>query len=274
MIRYIPLSASLQSLHELIKNRLLISRLTKREIVGRYKGSTFGLMWSLLTPIFMLAVYTFIFSIVFEARWGSDSNSKIDFALLLFAGLIVFNLFSECISRAPSVILSNVNYVKKVVFPIESLLWVNLGSALFHFSISLIVWLIFYSYEYETFNWTALLLPIYILPTAMMIIGLSLFLASLGVFIRDVGHLVGIAITILMFLSPIFYPIEAIPESFRFYLQLNPLVPAIDFVRSLLFYKEIPSAFYFIKFSAFCLVVFEFGFLWFSKTKKGFADVL
>lgn len=274
MIRYIPLSASLQSMHEFLKNRLLISRLTKREIVGRYKGSTFGLMWSLLTPVFMLAVYTFIFSIVFEARWGSDSHSKTDFALLLFAGLIVFNLFSECISRAPSVILSNVNYVKKVVFPIESLLWVNLGSALFHFFISLIVWLIFYGYEYEAFNWTALLLPFYILPTALMIMGLSLFLASLGVFIRDVGHLVGILITILMFLSPIFYPIEAIPDSFRVYLQLNPLVPAIDFVRTLLFYNEIPNAVEFIKFSVFCLLVFEIGYLWFIKTKKGFADVL
>ena len=118
------------------RNRLLISNLVYREVVGRYKGSVLGILWSFVNPVFMLAVYTFVFSVVFKARWNAGSDSKTEFALVLFAGLIVFNLFSECVLRAPTLILSNVNYVKKVVFPLEILSWVNVGGALFHFFVS------------------------------------------------------------------------------------------------------------------------------------------
>ncbi|PNH88031.1 sugar ABC transporter permease [Vibrio diazotrophicus] len=274
MISYKPFGYSLRAFALLVENKSLVGNLVKREILSKYKGSSFGMMWSLLTPLFMLAVYTFIFSIVFEARWGSEVNSKMDFSLILFSGLIVFNLFSECISKSPSIILTNVNYVKKVVFPIETLLWVNLGSAIFNFSISLAVWLIFYILEYSSINWTLLYLPIYLVPTILFTMGLSWFISSLGVFIRDIAHIVSILITILMFMSPIFYPIEAIPESFRLILQLNPLVFSIDFVRQLLFFGTIPDIEIFLYYSMFCLLVFEIGYLWFTKTKKGFADVL
>ena len=124
------------------RNRLLIYSLSKREVIGRYRGSYFGILWSFINPLFMLAIYTFVFSMIFKARWNAESDSRTEYALILFAGLLVFNLFSECITKAPSLIQSNVNYVKKVVFPLEILPWVTLYSALFHGAISLIVWLI------------------------------------------------------------------------------------------------------------------------------------
>jgi lipopolysaccharide transport system permease protein len=132
--------APTEMVNSLWRNRNLVRSLVHREVVGRYRGSFMGILWSFFNPIFMLLVYTFVFSVVFKARWNSGSDSKTEFALVLFAGLLVFNLFSECFNRAPSLILSNVNYVKKVVFPLEILPWVTLGSALFHAAISLIVW--------------------------------------------------------------------------------------------------------------------------------------
>jgi lipopolysaccharide transport system permease protein len=112
------------------RNRSLVRSLVQREVVGRYRGSFLGILWSFFNPVFMLLVYTFVFSVVFKARWGTASDSKTEFALVLFAGLLVFNVFAECFNRAPTLILSNVNYVKKVVFPLEILPWVTLGSTL------------------------------------------------------------------------------------------------------------------------------------------------
>ena len=174
----------------------------------------------------MLVVYTFVFSVVFNARWSAGSDSKTEFALVLFAGLIVFNLFAECANRAPGLILANVNYVKKVVFPLEILPWVALGSAMFHAMISLGVWLAAYVLLFGLPHVTALFLPLVFLPLAFFIMGVSWALASLGVYLRDVSQFVGILTTVLMFLSPIFYPVTALPEAYRSFLLLNPLMPA------------------------------------------------
>lgn len=125
-------------------NWSLIYNLIKREVIGHYRGSVMGLMWSFFNPILMLTVYTFIFSVVFKARWADGTESKTEFALVLFAGLMVYNLFAECLNRAPSPVLGNVNYVRKVVFPLEILPIVNMGSAAFHHLISMFVWLVFY----------------------------------------------------------------------------------------------------------------------------------
>ena len=164
------------------RNRSLIKALVQREVVGRYRGSFMGILWSFFNPVFMLAVYTFVFSVVFKARWNTNSDSKAEFALVLFAGLIMFNLFSECINRAPSLILSNVNYVKKVVFPLEILPWVALGSAMFHALISLGVWLIAYVFCFGLPPITILLLPLVVLPLLLFIMGLTWGLASFGVY--------------------------------------------------------------------------------------------
>lgn len=257
------------------RNRQLIRNLVQREVLGRYKGSVLGIFWSLATPIFMLAVYTFVFSVVFKARWGTGgSDSKSEFALVLFAGLMVFNLFSECISRAPTVVLANVNYVKKVVFPLEVLPWVSMGGALFHFAVSLGVWLVAYTMLIGWPHWQFLLLPLVLAPLVLFVMGLSWALASLGVFLRDVGQMIGLAITVLMFLTPIFYPASALPVAYQPLMYLNPLTPPIEMVRGLLYWGQLPELtmvlFYYIGSAAIAL----FGFAWFQKTRKGFADVL
>ncbi len=208
--------------------RQLIWASAKREVLGRYRGSALGLLWSFFNPVFMLVVYTFVFSVVFKARWSSGSDSKAEFALVLFAGLMVFNLFSECINRAPGLILSNVNYVKKVVFPLEILPFVTLLSALFHMGVSLVVWLLAYVILIGPPHLTVLYLPLILLPLALLIMGLSWALASLGVYLRDVSQLIGVVTMSLMFLSPIFYPVTALPQTYRYLLYLNPLTTVIE----------------------------------------------
>jgi lipopolysaccharide transport system permease protein len=256
------------------RHRELSKTLIKREVAGRYRGSIFGILWSFFNPVFMLAVYTFVFSVVFKARWNTGSDSKTEFALVLFAGLIVFNLFAECINRAPSLILANINYVKKVVFPLEVLPVVALGSALFHALISLSVWLIAYLFLFGTPHITVLLLPLVILPLLLLIMGLTWGLAALGVYLRDVSQFIGIITTVLMFLSPIFYPISALPEKYRHLLLLNPLTPAIEQAREVLFWGKLPDATTLLVYLACSLIIAWLGFAWFQKTRKGFADVL
>lgn len=258
----------------LLRNRSLIMALIKREVVGRYRGSFLGILWSFFNPIFMLAVYTFVFSVVFKARWNAESDSKTEFALVLFAGLIVFNLFAECINRAPGLILSNVNYVKKVVFPLEILPWVALGSAMFHSLISLGVWLAAYVFLFGMPHATVLFLPLVFLPLVFFIMGVSWALSSLGVYLRDVSQFVGILTMVLMFLSPIFYPVSALPETYRPFLMLNPLMPAIEETRKLLFWGKVPEMGTLFVYMMGATVVAWLGFAWFQMTRKGFADVL
>jgi lipopolysaccharide transport system permease protein len=256
------------------RNRELISSLTQREVIGRYRGSTLGILWSFFNPVLMLAVYTFVFSVVFKARWNAGSESRTEFALVLFAGLMVFNLFSECVTRAPSLILSNANYVKKVVFPLEILPWVSLGSALFHTLISLGVWLLFYAVFFGIPPVTAWLLPVVVIPLIAFTMGISWFLASLGVYLRDVSQIIGILTTVLMFLSPIFYPVSSLPEEYRGLFQLNPLTPTIEMARDVLIWGKLPDwTLYGVSLAA-ALLVACLGFAWFQKTRKGFADVL
>lgn len=256
------------------RNRDLINTLVKREVLGRYRGSVLGILWSFFNPVLMLIVYTFVFSVVFNARWGSGNNSKTEFAIVLFAGLLVFNLFAECISRAPGLILANVNYVKKVIFPLEILPWVSLGSALFHMLISFCVWLLFYLVLFGMPHATLIFFPLMLLPLILLIMGVSWLLASLGVYLRDVGQIVGIVITVLMFLSPIFYPVSALPEQYQTWLQLNPLACVIEQVRDVLIWGETPSLFDFLSQTVAASVIAWAGFAWFQKTRKGFADVV
>jgi len=256
------------------RNRELIATLVKREVLGRYRGSIMGILWSLFNPIFMLTIYTFVFSVVFKARWNQGSDSRTEFALVLFAGLIVFNLMAECVNRSPSLILQNANYVKKVIFPLEILPVVSLGASIFHAVISLGVWLAAYCMFFGVPHLTVTLAPLVILPLLFFIMGLSWMLASLGVYIRDVSQFVGMAMTILMFLSPIFYPITAIPERYRFFIQLNPISPAIEQIRQILFWGEVPNIEVWSIYLLMSLGVAFLGFAWFQKTRKGFADVL
>jgi lipopolysaccharide transport system permease protein len=256
------------------RNRSLIRAAIKREIFGRYRGSLFGILWSLFNPLLMLVIYTLVFGTILKARWGGGGESHVEFGLVLFAGLMTFNLFSESINRAPNLIVSNPNYVKKVVFPLEILPCVVVGSTLFHLVISLGVWIAAYFVFYGMPPATIIYFPLVLLPLLLLILGLSWILASLGVFLRDVSQFTTIVTTAMMFLSPVFYPASALPENYRFLLYLNPLTPAIEYSRDVLYWGKQPDfALLGIYLSAAALFAW-LGFAWFQKTRKGFADVL
>jgi lipopolysaccharide transport system permease protein len=255
-------------------HRNLIRQLMYREVMGRYSGSFLGVIWSFFTPMLMLAIYTFVFSVVFKARWHGGSDSKTEFAILLFVGMIVFSIFSECINRAPGLIIGNPNYVKKVVFPLEVIPWAVLGSALFHASISLLVLFTFFILTGTSIPITSLTFPAILLPLLLFTLGLSWFLSALAVFIRDVAQTIGIAVTVLMFLSPVFYPLDALPDDFRTIASLNPLALIIESARDVLVWGRLPSLdSYLLNLLASLFVAF-LGFAWFQKTRRGFGDVL
>lgn len=256
------------------RNRRLIIDLIKREVVGRYKGSTMGLLWSFFNPVLMLAVYTFLFSVVFKARWLGGSDSKVEFALILFSGLLMFNLFAEVLNRAPGLILNNANYVKKVIFPLEILPVVTLGAAAFHMLVSLAVWLIFFLVFFSVPSWTALQVILIFVPLVLMTLGLAWLLASLGVYLRDVGQVIGLVTTVLMFLSPVFYPVAALPEKFRAVMYLNPLTYIIEDTRNVMIWGKSLDWFHWGSWTALSALIAWVGFAWFQKTRKGFADVL
>lgn len=255
-------------------NRNLIHVLIRREVIGRYKGSMLGIFWSFFTPAFMLVVYTFVFSVVFKARWAGGGDSKSEFALVLFAGLLVFNLFSECVNRAPGLVLANTNYVKKIVFPLEILPLVSLGAALFHTTVSLLAWLVFYVVLFGIPPVTILLLPLVLFPLVLLTLGISWFLASISVYLRDIGQLIGILTTAMLFLSPIFYPLSTLPESYQTVLQANPLTLPVEMARDVLFWGKTPQWGSLAAYSAVSVFIAWSGFTWFQKTRKGFADVI
>ena len=223
----------------------------------------------------MLLAFTFVFSVVFKAKWGIGSDeSKADFAIILFVGMIIYGLFSDCVNSAPGLILSNVNYVKKVVFPLEILPWVAMGSALFHAVVSLAVWSVFYLLLNASFHWTAVLLPVVIVPLVLATMGIAWILTSLGVFVRDITQVISILTTVLMFLSPIFYPVSALPKEYQPLLHINPLTFMIEEARNVLIWGRMPDWIGWAIYLSVSVVIAWIGFWWFQKTRKGFADVL
>lgn len=258
------------------RNRQLIIQMTKREVVGRYKGSAMGLTWSFFYPVFMLVVYTFVFSEIFKSRWGGvgGDDSKTQFAVVLFVGMIVLSLFSEVLNRAPSLILSNVNYVKKVIFPLEILPIIAMGAALFHSLISLCVLISAFALFNGYVQWTVLFTPLVLLPLVIVTTGLAWLLAAIGVFLRDVGQTIGIITTVLMFISPVFYPITAVPERFRPFILANPLTFIIEQARDVLIWGNMPNWIGLGIYTLVASIVAWSGFVLFQKTRKGFADVL
>ena len=256
------------------KNRELIWQLTQREILSRYRGSLLGIFWSFLTPLFLLAVYTFIFGVVFETRWGTSVGNKGEFALVLFCGLTAYNIFAETVGRAPGVIIGNPNYTKKVVFPLEILPVTVLGSSLVNGLIGLLILLAANIVLAGAFHWTIIFLPVVLVPLLLMTMGLSWFLASLGVYLRDVGQVVPIITMALLFMSPIFYPVSAIPESFHFIYYINPLCYVLEDALNVILWGKFPNWMWMGIGTSLGLAISFLGFLWFQKTRKGFADVM
>lgn len=257
------------------RNRALIVQMAQREVVGRYRGSVMGLAWSFFHPVFMLTVYTFVFSEIFAMRWGGAAGAgKAQFALILFAGLIVHGLFSEILNRAPALVLSNVNYVKKVVFPLEILPAISVLAALFHAAVSLVVLQLAVGLLLAQWHWSALLVPLVLAPLLVLALGLAWMLASLGVYLRDIGQTMGLLTSVLLFLSPVFYPMSAVPERFQPFILANPLTFIIEQARAVLIWGRMPDWAGLGLYSSLAIVIAWLGFAWFQKTRKGFADVL
>lgn len=252
----------------------LIWRLSRREIEARYRGSFLGLFWSMATPLLMLSVYSFVFSVIFNSKWEELSDTPGAFALVLFAGLIVFTIFSECLIRAPGGILENTEYVKRVVFPLEILPCVAMASALFNAFVSLVILLLAYPFVFGRPPLTVLLFPVVLMPLLLCTLGISWFLYSLGVFIRDMRHAIIIAVTMMQFASPIFYPLSSFPEWIRNWVYINPLTSILEQMREVMFWNRMPSWGMWAVNMVCAWVVAWLGFLWFCKTRKGFADVL
>lgn len=261
----------------LVSHRQLLRQLVKREVLGRYRGSFLGLAWSFFNPLLMLSVYTFVFTTVMKVRWagsGAGSVDKVNFAILAFVGLGLHGFFAECLNKAPGLIISNVNFVKKVVFPLEALVWVLIGSALFHLGISVVVLLIAQVVLGVGVPWTALFFPLVLLPLPLLMAGVSWFLASSGVYLRDISQVTGVLSSVMLFLSPVFYPLASLPKWVQPWAELNPLTYVIEDGRNVLVFGQWPSFAQWGSWMAVSLVVMLLGYACFQKTRKGFADVL
>jgi lipopolysaccharide transport system permease protein len=259
----------------LLKHKDLIHQFTKRDVQGRYRGTHLGIVLSLLRPLFMLVVFTGVFGYIFGGTFGQHANeSKLDYALALFCGLVLFNFAAECFSRAPTLVLANPNYVTRVVFPLEILPVSVVGAGLAHLGISLIPLFFGMLFVHGSIPLTALYLPLILVPLVLLALGVTWFLASLGVFIRDIDSIVPVAVTVLMYASAIFYPINKVPPSFRPFLQFNPIAVIIDQARNVALWG-IPLDW--VQYTATLVasaVLMVGGYAFFMRTKRGFADVM
>jgi lipopolysaccharide transport system permease protein len=248
--------------------------LARREIDARYKGSFGGIGWYVVQTLLTVAIYSFVFGTLFRARWAETGQAPINFTMALFIGLLVYNLFSEAVSRAPTLILANASYVKKLVFPLEILPLVTLLVALFNLAVGVMVFLAMSLVLGVDLHWMGLWVPAILTPFLILVLGLMWFLASFGTFVRDTAQVVGIVTTMLMFLSPLFYPAGTLPEEFRAWIWLSPLTFPMEQARRALLFGQAPDAAGLALYAGVAGAVALLGYLWFAKTRKAFADVL
>lgn len=260
---------------QIIKNWTLLRQLVARNIASRYRGSMLGLLWSFAQPLLMLCVYTFVFSVVFKIRWGIDTEgSRSAFPMIMFCGMALYTVFAESVSANCGIIVSNSNFVKKVIFPLEIL---PVAQTVASFTLGLAWFLLLFIgaiFFFGEISFTMLLLPLILVELFLFTLGVSYFVASLGVYVRDTAYVVGVVLQILFFMTPIFYPIKAVPEEYRWPLLLNPLTTMIEEARKVFLYGQLPDwKFLGISFLV-SVIVCQLGAAWFTKTKKGFSDVL
>lgn len=248
--------------------------LAKRDVLGRYKGASFGLLWSLISPFLLLCVYTFAFGTVMGGRWPQIETQQTHFSIILFAGLIVHGLFAECLTRAPALIVANSNFVKRIIFPLDILPWPMVLSAMFHALMNVLVFIALRLALDGQFDWTIVLLPLVLLPLVVLILGVSWFLASLGVYLRDITQVTGVVSMALLFLSSAMMPVESVPESFRWIFLVNPLTAIIDQARNVMLWGRMPDWMVLLRYLIGALCVMYLGRAWFAATRRGFADVL
>jgi lipopolysaccharide transport system permease protein len=257
------------------RHRYLLGQLIRREVVGRYRGSVLGLAWSFLNPLLLLTAYTFVFGLVFKSSWNAgEKGSMAEFAMIVFCGMIPFNLVSETLARSPSLMPANASYVKKVVFPLEILPLSIMGAALVHALISMLILVVGVAIVTGKLSAMVLLYPVMLLPALLLTAGLSWLLASLGVFLRDLQQLVALLLQLLMFLSPIFYPASRLPTALRTIAQLNPMTQVLENGRSVMVFQQMPDWASWGAWMAIGTLVAFAGLAWFNKTRSAFADVL
>lgn len=254
--------------------RELVMAMAWREILGRYRGSWLGIFWSLLTPILLLGVYTFVFGVIFKARWPSTQGVDENFAALLFCGIIIHGLFAEVLTRAPRLIVDNTNYVKRVVFPIDVLAWIATITSFFHFCIAFIVLLTFVILVGNGVTWTLFAVPLLLLSLLLLIVGVAWLVSALGVYFRDLTYVANFLATALIFLSPVFYPSSSVPGGFATAMNINPLTFYIEALRDLVVLGRLPEAEPCLIALAVAVTVFLLGFGFFQRVRPGFADVL
>lgn len=258
-----------------IRNSSLLWQMTRRNVEVRYRGSALGLVWSFVQPMMMLTVYTFVFSVVFKARWGADTvGGKGAFAVIMFCGMAMYNLFSEAVSSSCGCIVGNPNFVKKVIFPLEIL---PLAQTLSTFVLGMAWFVLLFLgavFILGKISLTMLLLPVVLVPLMLFTLGVAYFAAAFGVYVRDTQYVIGVVLQILFFMTPIFYPINAVPERFRTWLEMNPLTVMIEQGRNVFLYGRLPDWGYLGVAVLISLVVLQFGYFFFARTKRGFADVL
>jgi lipopolysaccharide transport system permease protein len=223
----------------------------------------------------MVAVFTFVFGEIFQSKWvGTKGANHIDFATALFSGLLIYNLFSECIGKASHLITSNPNYVKKIIFPLEVLSIVTVLAALFHFLVAYTVIVILVFFSGWTLTWSALYTPIIVLPLLMLIVGFTWVLSALGVFLRDIGQIISPMLTAMMFLSPIFYPLSSVSPKLQWLYHLNPITLVVENLRGALLHQKTPNWLEWFVYTLVCACVMMTGFLFFQRPRKGFSDVI
>ena len=251
----------------------LIFSFAKRELLGRYKGSALGIAWAVLTPVVMIAIFTFIFAGIFGARFGTN-NSHWEFALYLFCGLLPWTMFQESVQQSANTILAHSNLVKRVVFPLEALpaaqVFAALGNQLFA-TIALLIATIIIRQRLEI---TGLWLPVLLIPQLLFALGAAWLVASLGVFLRDITQGIILLLMAWMYLTPIIYPETMVPPRFRTFINLNPFTSLIRSYRLIFLDASTPDWRGLFYFTAFALVIFLFGYWWFARTRKSFADVV
>jgi len=258
----------------LFQNRYLLGQLVKKDIEQKYKGSVLGILWSIIVPILMLIIYTFVFSEIFQAKWDIDTSDKYQFALVLFCGLSAFNLVGEVMNRSTVLIASNTNYVKKVIFPLELFPVVISLSSLFNCIINFIILVIARLILQKCISPTLYLIILAMFPLLILSIGLGLFISAISVYLKDVGNVISVVVTILMYISPVFFPLSSVPENFRVICELNPMTYIIENFRRVVLYDQYLNwNFYFLSL-AIAFMVFLLGKIIFMRAKEGFADVL
>ena len=254
----------------------LSKELSLRDIKSRYKGSVLGWIWTFITPLAMLTVYTFIFGFVFKSRWADDDLSNYDFAMNLFIGMLFFSFFSECFSRASSIIYTNSNYVKKIVFRTEILPFVNLISALFHFFTGLFIWflaMLFIS-DSKLGVYSIISLILIVIAFSMMTLGISYYLSAFGTYIKDLNQICNSFIALILFISPVFYNSSILPDSISKFILLNPISYPILESRNVLINGDLLDISGYLVYFAIATFILISGYFLFIRLKKGFADVV